>query len=228
MEKMRAARGMGLTLLVMAVLMAWQPIWGAPLPAVIGTVSGPGSIQLNGIAAPAGTLVYAGNQVETGPGSIGYITFAQGGKLVLDGSSSAQLSEGPHGVSVKLNHGVVAVLSETKSPIVVMAKGVTIRTKQPSGTFEVGLKGRTLKVFSKIGAVLARAANHSVEIDQAFLMTATLYALPSVTGQGAGQLGAVNNVAISKSSKGIGPAVPSSPPPGCNNSPMSAIVPVCG
>lgn len=180
MKEARAIGKKGLLALICSLLMACQPVFGAPSASPIGTVNGKGQIQLNGLPAAAGTTVYAGNSIATGPGADGYVTLADGGKLVLGGSTIAQIEtmRGRHGISVKLDRGVVGAVSDAKTPIVVKAGGVTIRPKQASGAYEVELNGNKLRVLGRHGTTLAAASNRTVEVRQGKLMRATVAPSP--------------------------------------------------
>ena len=161
--------------LICTLLLAFQPAFGAPAASPIGTVNGKGLVRLNGLAAAAGTTVYAGNRIATGPGADGYVTLANGGRLVLGASTFAQIQgSGGNGIAVKLERGVVGAVSAPKTPIVVEANGVTIRSKQASGAYEVELNGKALRVLARHGTTLATASNRTVEVSEGKLMKATV------------------------------------------------------
>jgi hypothetical protein len=176
MKKARAIGGKGFLVLTCSLLMAFPPVFGAPAASPIGTVNGKGTIRLNGLPAAVGTTVYAGNRIATGPGADGYVTLAHGGKLVLGGSTFARIETAPggEGISVILDRGVVGAVSDTKTPVVVEADGVTVRTKQASGAYEVELNGKTLRVLARHGTTLAAASNRTVAVGEGKLMRANV------------------------------------------------------
>jgi hypothetical protein len=183
MKEARAIGEKGLLALICSLLMAFQPVFGAPSALPIGTVNGKGPIRLNGLPAAAGTTVYAGNRITTGPAAAGYVTLAHGGKLVLGGSTLARIQTAPggEGISVMLDRGVVGAVSDAKTPIVVEAGGVTIRTKQASGAYEVELSGNKLRVLARHGTTLAAASNRTVEVSEGKLMTANVGSTPQTS-----------------------------------------------
>lgn len=175
MKKERATiTAKGLLALVCSFLMVCQPVWGAPPPVPIGRVSGGGPVQLNGIAAPTGTIVYAGNRIETGAAGVSYIALSHGGRLVIGASSSALITKNPKSISVKLDRGVLGAVSEAKTPIVVTAAGVIVRTKQAKGVYEVALEGTSLKVLADHGTAIAEAPSRTVEVPQGKEMDAAV------------------------------------------------------
>jgi hypothetical protein len=187
-----------------SVLFALQPVWCAPLRPAIGRVSGPGPVQLNGIAAPVGTNVYAGNRITTAPGAIGYVSLAQGGKLVLGGETSARIRQSGEGFSVQLESGALGAVSEAGAPIVVTAGGVTVRAKRSAGSFEVELNGKTLSVFARSGPAQVESANRIVEIGEDNFMRATLNPGETPGGNGQTLRGSLRDISIVRSNAGMG------------------------
>lgn len=169
--------------LVCALLMAWTPVWSAPPPAAIGRVTGGGPVRLNGIAAPTGTNVFAGNRINTGSEAPGYVSLTQGGRLVLGRSTTAEISQDGDGVTVRLDRGVLGVVSAAKLPVIVSAGGVTVRAERDDGVYEVSLEGKELKVLASHGSATATGANRSVEVPQGKVMNATVKG-SSLSGKG--------------------------------------------
>lgn len=194
----------GFLVMICSVLMAFQPVFAAPSASVMGTVSGRGQIELNGIAVPAGTIVYSGNRIETSPRGIGYMTVAQGGRLVFGRSTSAQVADSAGSFLVRLDRGVMGAVSEPKAPIVVAAGGITIRAKQATGAFEVSLNGTSLRVLARHGSALAEAANRTVEIPEGKVMDATTAPGQSFTGKGKLLLGGLIGATVLGIGLGVG------------------------
>jgi hypothetical protein len=214
MKEARAIGGKGLLALICSLLMVFQPVFGAPTVAPIGTVNGKGPIQLNGLPAAAGTTVYAGNRIATGRGADGYVTLTNGGKLVLGGSTIAKIetARNGHGISVKLARGVVGAVSDAKTPIVLEAGGVTIRTKLAAGAYEVELNGNALRVLARHGTTLATASNRTVEVPEGKLMMATEAPAPQSSNHSKKRqaiLVLLTGVAVASAGLGVALAYPS-------------------
>lgn len=160
--------------LICASFLVFQPAFGAPGASPIGTVSSRGLIRVNGVPAPAGTEVYAGNLIVTSQGASGYIRLAHGGKIVLGASTVARVTHGTTGFAVLLDHGVVGAVSDASSPIIVEAGGVTVLPRRSSGAYEVELLGTKIRVLSRRGVTMAEAANQTVEVGEGKLMKAAV------------------------------------------------------
>jgi hypothetical protein len=151
---------------VASLLLAFDPALAAPPASVLGTVNGRGSVEVNGVRAPNGMDVYAGNRIVTARGAVAVVMLARGGKLALGGATSALLTSVPDGLLVKLDRGVLDAVSEARVPLLVEVGGVTIRARNRDGAFEVVAKGRSLRVVARRGPVVAEAANQTVSIAQ--------------------------------------------------------------
>ncbi|HEV2386523.1 MAG TPA: hypothetical protein VGS20_04635 [Candidatus Acidoferrales bacterium] len=207
MSKTGAVGGKVFLALVCSLLLAFQPVWGAPAPAPIGRVSGPGPVELNGIAAPTGTIVYAGNRVTTGAQAIGYVSLARGGRLVIGRSTSARIDQDGKGFTVQLDRGVVGAVSEASGPIVVMAGGVTIRPKQASGVYEVALNGNALKVLANHGSMMAEGASRTVEVPEGKVMDASVSPPQGQSFTGTGDIVLISLLAAAGLGIGLGVAL---------------------
>ena len=170
--------------LVCSLLMALQPALGTPPAGAIGRVSGRGPVLLNGVAAPVGANVYAGNRIATGRRAAAYVVLAQGGELVLGGSTVARITQNARGFSVNLDHGVVGAVSDSRVPVIIKARGVTIRSKQTSGAYQVALNGRMLRVLARQRGTLVEASNRTVEVAPGKLMEANAVPKESLSKKG--------------------------------------------
>jgi ferric-dicitrate binding protein FerR (iron transport regulator) len=157
-----------------SLLLAFDPGIAAPPASLLGTVNSRGAVEVNGVRAPNGMNVYAGNRIITGRVAVAIVMLAGGGKLVLGGSTSASLTSMSEGLLVKLDRGVVDAVSEEKVPVLVEVEGVTIRARNRDGVFEVAANGRSLRVVARRGAVLAEAANQSARVDAGKTMKTTV------------------------------------------------------
>jgi hypothetical protein len=174
MRAMRAIGEKGLLAMLCSMLMAFQPVFGTPAAQFLGTMNGSGPLELNGITVPTGTLVYSGNRIETSPQGSGYMALAQGGRIILGQSTSAQVVDSSEGYWVRLDHGVIGAVSSAKAPIVITAGGITVRTKKATGTFEVSLNGSSLKVVARHGSALVVEGNRTIEIPEGKAIDATV------------------------------------------------------
>ncbi len=157
-----------------SLVMAFQPALAGVPAAPLGRMSSTGSVWLDGVAAPAGTNVYPGSLISTGSRAAVYVALARGGKLVLGGSTIARVSATGNAFFVALDRGVIGVLSESHAPVVIHAYGITIRTKEPEGAYQVALAGNSLRVLARQGGALVEAPNRTVELAPGKLMEANV------------------------------------------------------
>lgn len=147
-----------------SLLLALDPALAVPPASILGSINSRGDVRVNGVRAPSGTIVYAGNRIVTAPGAVAVVVLASGGKLALGSSTKASLQNNSGKLLVKLDHGVVDAVSKAKAPVVVEAGGVMVRTRNRSGAFEVSVRGRSLRVIARRGPAVAQAANRTVDI----------------------------------------------------------------
>lgn len=167
-------RGRGPAAVLCSLLFVFEPALAAPPASAVGTVSGWGLTQVNGALAPAGTVVYSGNRIETGPKATAFVMVSGGGKFVLGPSTAAQLGAAHTAIPIRLCDGMLGVVSRAQTPIVVETGGVTVRAKDAAGTYMVTLEGRSLRVVARAGTALAEAANRTIEIPAGTMMRAKL------------------------------------------------------
>lgn len=187
-----------------SLLLALEPAFAVPARSIVGTVSSHGGVKLNGVSAPSGTLVYTGNRIVTAPGAVAVVMLASGGKLALGGSTSASLTVDSGKLLVKLDDGVVDAASEAKAPVLVEVHGVTVRSRNRSGAFEVAVRGRSLRVVARRGPVVAEAANRTVKIDAGKTMKTRVGRAPD---SGRGRMGTVLIVAGAAGAAGLAAAI---------------------
>jgi ferric-dicitrate binding protein FerR (iron transport regulator) len=187
-----------------SLLLAFDPALAAPSSSVVGAISSRGGVQVNGVTAPNGTIVYAGNRIVTAPGAVAIVMLARGGKVALGGSTSASLTVGSGKLLVKLDSGVVDAVSEAKTPVLVEADGITVRARNRSGAFEVAVTGRSLRVFARRGPVVAEGANRTVRIGAGKTMKTSV----AHAAKGAGsRMGTVLIVAGAAGAAGLAAAI---------------------
>ncbi len=189
-----------------SLLLAFGPAAAVPPASPLGSMSSRGAVEVNGVPAPNGMNVYAGNRIVTARGAVAVVMLARGGKLALGSATSALLTGLPEELLVKLDRGVVDAVSEAKAPVVVEVGGVTIRARDRDGAFEVVAKGRSLRVVARRGPVLAEAANQTVSIAEGKTMKTSV--APAAEGSG-GDMKTIVIVAGAAGAIGLGAAVDS-------------------
>lgn len=198
-------RKSGLAATILSLLLAFQPAFATPPPSPVATVSGRGPIRVNGMLVPPGTSVYAGSRIDTGPGAVAFVVLPHGSKLVLGASTSARLVAGKKDFPVKLEKGTLGAVSEAGAPVLVETRGVTIRTKNAEGTYEVAVKKNSVEVLARSGAAVAEEANRTVDIPEGKMMKATLAS--SRAGTSKGHLETVLVVAGAGAAAGLAAAI---------------------
>lgn len=189
-----------------SLLLVLDPAIAAPPASLLGTMNSRGAVEVNGVRAPNGLNVYAGNRIVTGRGAIAIVMLARGGKLALGSSTSASLVRIPNGLVVKLDRGVVDAVSEEKVPVLVKVEGVTIRARNRDGAFEVIANGRSLRVVARRGTVLAEAGNRTVRIDAGKTMKTSV---APAAGGSRGEMRTILIVAGAAGTAGLAAAVSS-------------------
>ena len=208
MKLIRAIVRKGLLVLICSLLIAFQFALAAPPAAPIGRVSGRGPVLLNGVPAPAGSNVYAGNRIATGRRAAVYVALARGGKLVFGGSTIARVVENASGFSVALDRGVVGAVSDSSAPVLIEARGVTVRTKDPAGAYQVSLSGNTLRVLARNGGAIVDAANRTVELAPGKLMNASVDPKTDLSNKKKVFVGVLTGVAVVSAAVGIALSYP--------------------
>jgi hypothetical protein len=157
-----------------ALLLAFNPALAAPPGSPLGTITSRGAVEVNGVPVPKRMNVYAGNRIVTARGAVAVVQLAGGGELVMGGETSASFTSLSDGLVVKLDSGVVDAVSDSKVPVLVKVRGVTIRAGKRDGTFEVSINGRSLRVVARRGPAVAETANQTVRIDDGKTMKTRL------------------------------------------------------
>ena len=187
-----------------SLLLALAPALAVPPAPIVGSVSGRGGVQVNGVPAPNGMNVYAGNRIVTARGAVAVVLLARGGKIALGSSTSALFTNHSGGLLVKLDRGVVDAVSEANTVVRVQAGAVTIRARDGSGAFEVDFSGRSLRVVARRGPVLAEAANQTVTIAEGKTMKTSV---ARAAEGAAGGMGTVMIVAGAAGAAGLAAAI---------------------
>lgn len=166
-------RGESLTAVLAALLLIYQPLPGLSISPAIGRLDSKGTVRVNGVAAPTGTTVHAGNQIDTGPGGIAAVMLSDGGQLVLGSSTSAVVSVG-HGFLIRLAKGALGAVTPPKVPFIVEIRGITVRPKNREGTYTVVVERDTLSISAIQGDALVQGPEKIVDVRPGTTLKATL------------------------------------------------------
>lgn len=146
-----------------------------------------GSAEVNGIAAPAVTSVFAGDRIATQKDATMSLTFAGGDSVVLPELTKAALNQKDGHFVVNLEDGTVSVMNKTLAPILIEVNGASIRaaSNQPA-LYDVTVHGNMLRVVAHSGAAYVETPNRSGNIEAGSVLTATVSAGPPPAGAGGG------------------------------------------
>lgn len=156
------------------LLIALSSASGGRPAGVIGRMNTRGMVSLNGVAAPDGSVVYARNRISTDREAAAHVVFAHGGKLVIEASTVVSVNEAGNGYAVALEEGLIGAVSTPRAPILVETHGITIHENGAGATFEVEIKGNSLRVASQQGEVFVEASNRTVKVDAGKLLDANV------------------------------------------------------
>jgi ferric-dicitrate binding protein FerR (iron transport regulator) len=146
-----------------------------------------GSAEVNGIAAPAVTSVFAGDHIATQKEATMSLSFAGGDSVVLPELTKAALNQKDGRFVVNLEDGTVSVMNKTLTPILIEVNGASIRaaSNQPA-LYDVTVHGNMLRVVAHSGAAYVETPNRSGNIEAGNVLTATVSAGPPPAGAGGG------------------------------------------
>jgi hypothetical protein len=195
--------------LIPCLLIAFSSVLASPPPETIGRMNTRGMVSLNGIAAPDGSIVYAGNQISTDRSAAAYVSFAHGGKLVLGGSTIARVSEIGMDYTVMLDQGLIGAVSTSRAPIVIETHGVTIHGNPSGAAYQVEIEGKALRVLSRQGEIFVEDSNRTIEVDAGKVLEANVTPRISHSQKKKVLLAVLNGVAVAGTVAGFGLVVPS-------------------
>jgi ferric-dicitrate binding protein FerR (iron transport regulator) len=165
----------------LSLLILWLPV--APLSAtspaserLSGQMVTIGTAEINGVAAPATTSIFAGDRVATEKETSTSISLAGGDAVVISELSKAALDEFDGRTIVRLEQGTVSALNKSAKPMVVEADGARIQVapNQSGGYYEVALRGNSLRVIARGGVTRVETANKTADVQPGTELDATL------------------------------------------------------
>ena len=166
----RALLAMGLSLLLVYV-----PVAPAASPAVVGKIHTKGTAEVNGAPVPAEATVFAGDRITTRKETASGLSLPGGDQVFLPALTSAKVSRAGSLVTVALERGALAVVNRSAEPVVIEANGVRIQAAGTlGGVYEVAIRGTGLKVMTRKGTTLVKAADRTVEVNEGMTLEASV------------------------------------------------------
>lgn len=157
---MNVKRTFAVILSAFLVLLPVLPVSAASSP-VAGQMITRGTAEINGIAAPAVTSVFAGDRISTEKGSTTSVSFSGGNSVVIPELSKATLGEKDGRIVVRLEDGTVSVANKSGSPIVIEARGARIQAASNApAIYNVVLHGNSLRVVASSGVAHVETSDH--------------------------------------------------------------------
>ena len=159
----------------LSVVLVLAPVSMADSPVVVGKMNLKGQVEINGVAAPGESTVFAGDRITTGKETALGLSLNGGDQVFLPSLSAAKVDRAGQQVTVVLERGALAVRNFSGQPILVRAGGVEIQAAAPSSSlYEVAIAGGSLKVLARKGTAVVRASNRTVEVKEGTTMEASV------------------------------------------------------
>lgn len=158
-----------------------------PASAASSPVSGQmitrGTAEINGVAAPSVTSVFAGDRISTEKASTTSLSFSNGNSVVIPELSKATLGEKDGKIVVKLEDGTVSVVNKNNAPIVIEALGARIQAVANSpAVYNVVLHGNSLRVVASSGVAHVETSDHVGNVTPGTALSANLAPEPPPAG----------------------------------------------
>lgn len=153
----------GVFAVVLSACLVLLPVLSASAASapVSGQMITRGAAEINGIAAPAVTSVFAGDRIATEKGSTTSLAFPSGNSIVIPELSKATLGEKDGKVVVTLEDGAVSVVNKSATPIVIEAHGARIQAaSRGPAVYNVVLHGNSLRVVASSGVARVETSDH--------------------------------------------------------------------
>jgi len=164
-----------LVAIVLSGLLIFSQVSMAGSPAVVGKMTMKGLVEINGVAAPSESTVFAGDRISTGKETAVGLFITGGDQLFLPSLSNAGVDRAGQQLIVTLERGALAVINQSGQPVVVRAGGVQIQAMRPSvSLYEVVVADGSLKVLARKGTAVVRASNRTVEVTEGKTLEATV------------------------------------------------------
>jgi len=170
---------------VVSALLVLLPV--APASAASAAVSGQmitrGAAEINGVAAPAVTSVFAGDRISTEKASTTSLTFLGGNSVTIPELSKATLGESNGKVVVTLEEGTVSVVNKAATPIVIEAHGARIQAVSTApAIYNVVLRGNSLRVVASSGVAHVETSDHVGNVTPGTALSANFSPAPPQGG----------------------------------------------
>jgi hypothetical protein len=177
----------GISAAVLSAFLFVLPV--VPVSAASSPISGQmitrGSAEINGIAAPAVTSVFAGDRISTEKASTTSLNFSNGNSVVIPELSKATLGEKDGKVVVKLEDGTISVVNKGSTAIVIEAHGAFIQAASSApAVYNVVLHGNALRVVASSGAARVETPDHAGNVTPGTALSATFDPEPPPQGGG--------------------------------------------
>jgi ferric-dicitrate binding protein FerR (iron transport regulator) len=164
---------------VLSALLVLLPVVPASGASVAGQMITRGTAEINGVAAPAVTSVFAGDRIATEKASSTSLSFPRGNSVVIPELSKATLSEKDGRVVVRLEDGAVSVLNKGNTPIIIEAHGARIQAASNApALYNVVLHGNALRVVASSGAAHVETPDHAGDVTPGMALSATFAPAP--------------------------------------------------
>src|SRR5208282_1237981 len=164
---------------VLSALLVLLPVVPASGASVAGQMITRGTAEINGVAAPAVTSVFAGDRIATEKASSTSLSFPSGNSVVIPELSKATLGEKDGRVVVRLEDGAVSVLNKGNAPIIIEARGARIQAASNApAVYNVVLHGNALRVVASSGAAHVETADHAGDVTPGMALSATFAPAP--------------------------------------------------
>ena len=170
---------------VLSTLLVLLPVVPASGASVAGQMITRGTAEINGVAVPAVTSVFAGDRIATEKASSTSLSFASGNSVVIPELSKATLGEQDGRVVVKLEDGAVSVLNKGTTPIIIEARGARIQAASNApAIYSVVLHGNVLRVVASSGVAHVETPDHAGNVTPGTALSATFAPEPPQGGGG--------------------------------------------
>jgi hypothetical protein len=167
----------------LSALLVLLPVVPASGASVAGQMITRGTAEINGVAVPPVTSVFAGDRIATEKASSTSLSFPSGNSVVIPELSKATLGEKDGRVVVRLEDGAVSVLNKGNAPIIIEAHGARIQAASNApAVYNVVLHGNALRVVASSGAAHVETPDHAGDVTPGTALSATFAPAPPQSG----------------------------------------------
>jgi len=149
-----------------SVLLVFAPVAESANSRAIARLSATGTAQVNGVVAPAGTSIFAGDRIVNADDSNTALSLTGGSRLILTGAGTLDLELSSSQPGAKLDMGRLAVLTRASAPITVEAAGTRITGGGGDAVYAVSVDGNNLQVTASMGRAEVEGAGRTVEVPE--------------------------------------------------------------